>query len=96
MRAIYITAPEGKNGQDGYYARNGSGHMATLPAARMTEGVWHMGKGTIIFFDKLGFGWVVDSTILKDVKLSIFREEELPSRSLIQMIENILSEKPIV
>lgn len=55
-----------------------------------------MGKGTIIFFDKLGFGWVVDSTVLKDVRLSIFREEELPSRSLIQMIENILSEKPIM
>jgi hypothetical protein len=55
-----------------------------------------MGKGAIIFFDKLGFGWVVDGAILKDVKLSIFREEELPSRSLIQMIENILSEKPIV
>ncbi len=54
------------------------------------------GKGAIIFFDKLGFGWVVDSAILKDVKLSIFREEQLPSRSLIQMIENILSEKPIM
>jgi hypothetical protein len=70
--------------------------MQTPPAARTTEGVRHMGKEAIIFFDKLGFGWVVDCTILKDVKLSIFREEDLPSRSLIQMIENILSEKPIM
>jgi hypothetical protein len=55
-----------------------------------------MGKGTIIFFDKLGFGWVVDSTVLKDVRLGIFKEEEMPSRSLMQMIEVILSEKPIM
>ena len=54
-----------------------------------------MGKEVIVFFDKLGFGWVVDSMALKDVKQGIFKEEDLPSQSLIQMIENILSEKPI-
>jgi hypothetical protein len=54
-----------------------------------------MGKEAIVFFDKLGFGWVVDSTVLKDVKLSILIEEDLPSRSLIQMIENILSERQV-
>ncbi len=54
-----------------------------------------MGKEAIVFFDKLGFGWVVDSTVLKNVQLSILTEEDLPSRSLIQMIENILSEKHI-
>jgi hypothetical protein len=54
-----------------------------------------MGKEVIVFFDKLGFGWVVDSRALKDVKLSIFKEEDPPGRSLMQMIENILSEKPI-
>jgi hypothetical protein len=96
MRAIYITAPEGMGGQAGYLARKGSGRTVALPAARTTEGGRHMGKEAIIFFDKLGFGWVVDSTVLKDVKLSIFREEDLPGRSLIQMIENILSEKPIM
>lgn len=58
-------------------------------------GVRYMGKEAIVFFDKLGFGWVVDSAVLKDVKLSILIEEDLPSRSLIQMIENILSEKHI-
>jgi len=58
-------------------------------------GAQYMGKEAIVFFDKLGFGWVVDSTVLKDVKLSILIEEDLPSRSLIQMIENILSEKHI-
>ena len=54
-----------------------------------------MGKEAIIFFDKLGFGWVVDRSVLKDVKLSIFIDEDLPSQSLIQMIENILSEEHI-
>ncbi len=55
-----------------------------------------MGKEAIIFFDKLGFGWVVDSTILKDVKLSILQEEDLPSRSLMKIIENMLTEKCIM
>lgn len=54
-----------------------------------------MEKETIVFFDKLGFGWVIDSAALKDVKLNILIEDDLPSRSLIQMIENILSEKCI-
>jgi hypothetical protein len=48
----------------------------------------------IIFFDKLGFGWAVDRRVLKHVKLSVLTEEDLPSRSLIEMIENILSDKP--
>jgi len=52
-----------------------------------------MGKESIIFFDKLGFGWVVDSSVLKDVKLGIL-EEDSPERSLIQVIETLLSEKP--
>ena len=71
------------------------GRPAHLPAALTTGGVRHMGREAIVFFDKLGFGWVVDRTVLKDVKLSILIEEDLPSRSLIQMIENILSEEHI-
>jgi len=35
-----------------------------------------MGKESIIFFDKLGFGWVVDSAVLKDVKLGILGAED--------------------
>jgi hypothetical protein len=50
----------------------------------------------IIFFDKLGFGWVCDRRVLKHVKLSVLAEEDLPNRSLIEMIETILSEKPVV
>lgn len=53
-----------------------------------------MGKEAIIFFDKLGFGWVVDNLVLTDVKLGILKDDELTSRSLIKIIENILAEKP--
>jgi hypothetical protein len=50
----------------------------------------------IIFLDKLGFGWVIDRRVLKHIKLNVLEEEDLPNRSLIEMIENILSEKPVV
>lgn len=50
----------------------------------------------IIFLDKLGFGWVIDGRVLKHIKLSVLAEDDLPNRSLIEMIENILSEKPVV
>jgi len=50
----------------------------------------------IIFLDKLGFGWVIDRRVLKHIKLSVLAEDDLPNRSLIEMIENILSEKPVM
>jgi hypothetical protein len=50
----------------------------------------------IIFLDKLGFGWVIDRRVLKHIKLSVLAEDDLPNRSLIEMIETILSEKPVV
>jgi hypothetical protein len=53
-------------------------------------------EGAIVFFDKLGFGWVIDRRVLTQVKLSVLAEEDLPNRSLIEMIETILSGKPII
>jgi hypothetical protein len=53
-------------------------------------------KEAIIFFDKLGFGWVIDRRVLKHVKLSVLTEEDLPNRSLIDILETILSEKPVI
>ena len=55
-----------------------------------------MGKGAIIFFDKLGFGWVVDHSIVQNIKWGALEEDELPGRSLIKIIENILSEKQVL
>jgi hypothetical protein len=55
-----------------------------------------MGKVAIIFFDKLGFGWVVDSAIVKNIRLGVLEDEDISSRSLIKIIENILSEKQVL
>lgn len=52
-------------------------------------------KEAILFFDQLGFGWVIDRRVLKNVKLSALAEGDLPPRSLIDILETILSEKPI-
>jgi len=60
--------------------------------ALRTEGEGEMGKEAIIFFDKLGFGWVIDSSIVQSIRLGILEDEDIPSRSLIKIIENILSE----
>ena len=49
-----------------------------------------MSKGTIIFFDKLGFGWVLDNITAKEMKLNRFKEEDTVQKSLIKIIENLL------
>ena len=49
-----------------------------------------MSKETIIFFDKLGFGWVLDNITAKELKLSYFNEENTVNKSLIKIIENLL------
>jgi len=47
-------------------------------------------KETIIFFDKLGFGWVLDNITAKELKLSYLNEENTVNKSLIKIIENLL------
>lgn len=49
-----------------------------------------MRKETIIFFDKLGFGWVLDNITAKELKLSYLNEENTVNKSLIKIIENLL------
>lgn len=49
-----------------------------------------MSKETIIFFDKLGFGWVLDNITAKEMKLSYLTEEITADKSLIEIIENLL------
>ena len=49
-----------------------------------------MRKETIIFFDKLGFGWVLDNITAKEMKLNYFKEENTVNKSLIKIIENLL------
>ena len=54
-----------------------------------------MDKETIIFFDKLGFGWVLDKVTAKEMRLSYLTEEITGNKSLIEMIENLLDYKGV-
>ena len=54
------------------------------------EADWDMKRDSIIFFDKLGFGWVLDRIMVEEMKLSRFKEANIVNRSLIKMIENLL------
>ena len=56
----------------------------------LTEANRAMSKGTIIFFDKLGFGWVLDNITAKEMKLNYLKEGNTVNKSLIEIIENLL------
>jgi len=49
-----------------------------------------MSKETIIFFDKLGFGWVLDNVTAKEMKLNHLEGENTVNKSLVKIIENLL------
>ena len=53
-----------------------------------------MDKETIIFFEQLGFGWVLDHMMLKEIKLTNFNDNCITDTSIIKIIENILTENP--
>ena len=53
-----------------------------------------MKKETIIYFEQLGFGWVLDQMILKEIQFTRLRDERITDTSLIQIIENMLLENP--
>ena len=53
-----------------------------------------MQKETIIYFEQLGFGWVLDNMMLKEIKFNGFKEDCIADTSLMQIIENMLIENP--
>ena len=55
----------------------------------LTEVNWDMGRETIIFFDNLGFGWVLDSMMVKEMKLNQFKDDCTVNKSLIKILENL-------
>ena len=56
----------------------------------LTEANRAVSKETIIFFDKLGFGWVLDNITAKEMKLNYLKGENAVNKSLIEIIENLL------
>ena len=61
----------------------------------LTETNRSMSKETIIFFDKLGFGWVLDKITAKEMRLNYLTEEITVNKSLIEIIENLLDYKGV-
>jgi len=53
-----------------------------------------MKKETIIYFEQLGFGWVLDYMVLKEIKFTKLRDDCTTDTSLIKIIENMLIENP--
>jgi hypothetical protein len=49
-----------------------------------------MSRETVIFFDNLGFGWVLDPVTLQEIKISHRGTGVAVNRSLIKIIENLL------
>ena len=60
-----------------------------------TEANWEMEKETIIFFDKLGFGWVLDNMMIQEMKLNHFKEDCTVNKSLMRILENIFNNPSI-
>lgn len=58
-----------------------------------TEDHWEMGKDAVVFFEKLGFGWVLDGILLDEIDLGNFSDETITNKSLMKIISNILGEK---
>ena len=88
QRSIVLTLGDGR--------LQTAGRLRAVGWKLRTEVEGEMGKEAIIFFDKLGFGWVIDNAILKNIRLGVLEDEDIPSRSLIKIIENILSEKQVL
>jgi hypothetical protein len=55
-----------------------------------TEANREIERETIIFFDKLGFGWVLDNITAKEMNFCQPKEGNAFNNSLIQIIENLL------
>ncbi len=53
-----------------------------------------MKKETIIYFEQLGFGWVLDQMILNEINFSKLQDECITDTSLIKIIENMLIGNP--
>jgi hypothetical protein len=88
QRSVVLTSGDGR--------LQTAGRLRAVRRTLPTEVEGEMGKEAIIFFDKLGFGWVIDSAVVKNIRLGVLEDEDIPSRSLIRIIENILADKQVL
>jgi hypothetical protein len=68
----------------------GADHIVKGENLLITKDYRNMSRETIIFFDNLGFGWVLDPVTMRDLKINQRETEVAANRSLIKIIENLL------
>jgi len=61
----------------------------------LTEIKWDQERETIIFFDSLGFGWVLDNMMVKEMKLNQIGDDCIVNRSLFKILENLFGNPSI-
>ena len=61
----------------------------------LTEINWDRERETIIFFDSLGFGWVLDNMMVKEMKLNQIGDDCIVNKSLFKILENLFGNPSI-
>jgi len=61
----------------------------------LTEINWDPERETIIFFDNLGFGWVLDNMMAKEMKLNLIGDDCIVNKSLFKILENLFGNPSI-
>ena len=61
----------------------------------LTEINWDPERETIIFFDNLGFGWVLDNMMVKEMKLNQIGDDCIVNKSLFKILENLFGNPSI-
>jgi len=61
----------------------------------LTEINWDQKRETIIFFDSLGFGWVLDNMMVKEMKLNHIGDDCIVNKSLFRILENLFGNPSI-
>jgi hypothetical protein len=78
----------------GRYKNSADTRAKSLISIANGGGFLEMQKETIIYFEHLGFGWVLDYAMLKEIKLTKLRDEFITDTSLMKIIENMLTDNP--
>jgi hypothetical protein len=61
----------------------------------LTEINWDPEGETIIFFDNLGFGWVLDNMMVREMKLNQIGDDCIVNKSFFKILENLFGNPSI-
>jgi hypothetical protein len=75
-----------KRDDEGLTIKHGAASMIDLyVGARRRKG---MNRKEIIFFDELGFGWIVDKAIIKKIHENTVNEEMIVQKTLAELLRS--------